>query len=313
VNGCSVAIPCGIVVSNIMLTNVTDVLHLNLDKYRPCDVPFDKPIEVLESAVVEFEVDTGIMRTADETPWKAVAEPYHNALYNASLMDEQFGEWVNYTVGSEIVSVSGGPFDDDLVFELPGFIAPLPQNDMYYGLEAFYSNNLERIYFVYTVEDEKDEMASCDTVSGICDFSGPLQEYSGIDRSSDRSAAVYDSMQLVGLPVVCCICINYRYYQYNESAILREIDVLSTVNPAVVDARNSVAYASADYDGEVRIRHQNLELNIAGDDVVTTVTVMTGSEDAGRVFTESASFMPNHMSAFMALTLFSSCVISLLM
>jgi len=266
----------------------------------------------LESAVVEFEVDTGIMRTADETPWKAVAEPYHNALHNASLMDEQFGEWVNYTVGSEIVSVSGGPFDNDLVFELPGFIAPLPQNDMYYGLEAFYSNNLERIYFVYTVEDEKDEMASCDIVSGICDFSGPLQEYSGTDRSSDRSAAVYDSMQLVGLPVVCCICIDYRYYQYNESAILREIDVLSTVNPAVVDPRNSVAYASAGYNGEVRIRHQNLEVNIAGDDGVITVTVMAGSEDDGRVFTESASFIPNQMSAFMALTLFSSCVILLL-
>mmetsp|Transcript_25696 Transcript_25696/g.39816 ORF Transcript_25696/g.39816 Transcript_25696/m.39816 type:complete len:295 (+) Transcript_25696:449-1333(+) len=279
-----------------------------LKKYHPCDVAFDNPFEVLESAVVEFEVDTGIMRTADEIPWKAVAEPYHNALYNASLIDEQFGEWVNYTVGSEIVSVSGGPFDDDLVFELPGFIAPLPQNDMYYGLEAFYSKNLKRIYFVYAVENEKDEMATCDTVSGICDFSGPLQEYSGIDRSPDRSAAVYDSMQLVGLPVVCCLCIDYRYYQYNESAILREI-----LNPAVVDPRNSVAYASAGYDGEVRIHHQNLEMNTAGDGDIAIVTVMKGSKDDGRVFTESASFIPYHMSALMGLTLFSSCIISLLM
>lgn len=270
--------------------------------------------------VIEFEVQTGILRTVDETPWKAAAEPYHNVLYNATMMDEQLGEWVNYTEGSEIVTVAGGPFDDErLAFELPGFIAPSLQNTMYnYGLETFFSKNLKRIYFIYPIEEGKDIVASCDTDSEVCNLSVPLQEYSAIDRSPDRTAAVYDdsSLQLVGLPVVCCLCINYRYYQYNETTGFRSIDVLNTIYPVAADPRNGVAYAvgyARNEGDDVNIIHQSLQVSsTAGNDSDMITMKVVGSDDDDIVFTSSASFLLNHVTAFGALSLFSSCVILLI-
>jgi len=81
-------------------------------------------------------------------------------------------------------------------------------------------------------------------------------------------AKVYDDLQLVGLPVVCCICRDYDYFVFDEKGIVRSIPMLDDNLGKITNAdpRNQRAYAVKDgggiYGEDFMVRSESYDPNI---------------------------------------------------
>jgi len=223
-----------------------------VQQYQECGDSFQNQYgDVLSSALVELDMETGDMRTGiDDAPFMAQQTDLNLSL--VPIVDQDYR--LSFNLGSDNVSVLREGYDD-LTFTLPGFEFK-GDTSPYEGLVAFYSKVLDLFYFIYG-DDYNDKLAVCKT-DGTCDISEFSSSFT-LARNSDV-IAVYDSLRLVGLEVPCCLCIGTTYFAFDESG-LTEFDILNQAfSPFVVDPRIGVAYAARkDYqESDIQIISETL-------------------------------------------------------
>jgi len=276
--------PCDVIANAIELTNVTGILHVSLEQYEDtCPITNYENIswEYKERRMVEIEVDTGIVRTEEDQPW--MAESTSEKLGLDMPQVDQSGYSISYASGSESLTVEGDKFEGGLTYNLTNFTAPA-EPSMYEGVVSFYSEKLQRLFFIYPTTDGLSSVASCTTMTGSesCTFTEMEVDMFDIDKVSDN-IKVYDSMQLVGLPVVCCLCVESHYYVFDESTILKKVDVLgNTIKPIAVDSRVSKAYAVlGGYGEDIGIVFESITID---NEIDTQVDVFMTSKELEDVF-----------------------------
>ena len=248
----------------------------------------DPSWQIVDKKRIEIDVDTGVIRTEEET-W--LAEPTKENLGLDMPTVDQSGYELRLTEGSEQVTVTGTKFGADITFTLPNLDAPAQQN-MYDGVVSFYSESMDRLYFIYPTVDSSYSIASCvlDANSPTCVVSASDMDFFDIDKVSSQ-VKVYDSMQLVALPVVCCFCVEKKYFVFDEATVLKEVDILSLpVNPIAVDSRIAMAYAlSGGYENDLLITFESISI----DSIISKVedTLMTSEEMVG-IFWNQGSLVP---------------------
>jgi hypothetical protein len=263
VSACSLRPPCGVIPDELTLTNVTGIVHVGITQYEnECgSVDYQDPSwQIVDKKRIEIDVDTGVIRTEEET-W--LAEPTKENLGLDMPTVDQSGYELRLTEGSEQVTVTGTKFGADITFTLPNLDAPAQQN-MYDGVVSFYSESMDRLYFIYPTVDSSYSIASCvlDANSPTCVVSASDMDFFDIDKVSSQ-VKVYDSMQLVALPVVCCLCIDSYYFVFDEATLLKKVDILSlTLNPIAVDSRIAMAYAiNGGYEEDIFIISESLSID----------------------------------------------------
>mmetsp|Transcript_42816 Transcript_42816/g.43365 ORF Transcript_42816/g.43365 Transcript_42816/m.43365 type:complete len:166 (-) Transcript_42816:18-515(-) len=163
---------------------------------------------------------------------------------------------------------------------------------------------MERLYISYLIKNEKFAIASClFDDQNQCDYSDTDFNFAGVDTdvSIVNANKVYDSVQLVSMPAVCCLCNGDTYVTFNQTTIDQKIKTLGSYLGALqVDFRTGVAY-SVDYgnDGKLILRSEKI---LTDDDIVIQTDIqleLTSSADR-------ASFLMKHTLLFLALSYFGT-------
>jgi len=102
-----------------------------------------------------------------------------------------------------------------------------------------------------TGKSSLNKIAICDKL-GICSYQDiPSDDYRFMNVDTDQVAniEVFDEINLVALPIVCCLCVNSNYFVLGPDEIGRSVSTLNTIQPYVVDARIKMAYSAvSSYD-----------------------------------------------------------------
>jgi len=290
VHGCSQMIPCGTVPQKMQLTNTTGIVHVDLIRYEDCspDGSFNYDLSG-QSSTIEIDVESGIFR--NEPFIATVVDDF--GLRKEPKVD-QSGYYVSYQQNTSDVVVTGDDFgSSNLTFNLPGFLAPL-EKDPYNGVISFYSEAMQRFYFIYSVSVTLmsefvlaygrsmrvggTAIASCsvDRNDLSCDYSDPGLDFSEIDKQIP--SIVYDSMQLVSLPVVCCLCRDKSYFIFNQTSIVKHIPTLD-FGVREIDSRIGVAYGlRGGYDQNLSMEEESLTISNSTEPKIVIVGIETGSE-----------------------------------
>uniref|UniRef100_A0A6U5LWZ5 Uncharacterized protein n=1 Tax=Corethron hystrix TaxID=216773 RepID=A0A6U5LWZ5_9STRA len=243
VNGCSLPIPCGTELKSMELTNITGIVHVTSSVYEECDFDSNKfDYRLLYETKTEFDFNSGVERKDFEA---FIASPTTEevGLYKQETVNQE-GYSLAYEEYSDKVFVTGEKFGSlNFTYTLSGFIAP-SESGMYEGLISFYSEKMKRIYFIYPGQGFKSAIASCTfDADYFCDYSSTDISFSSINKSPILRANVYDSMDLVALPLVCCLCRDYSYFMFNMTTVVKAVDILDTrLNE--LDFRIGVAYSA---------------------------------------------------------------------
>lgn len=263
VHGCSLPVPCGIIATDVLLTNVPNIVHVQLNAYESeCDdVDFENVLnDPTDQEMLEIEVETGVVRTESDLPWVANATNEDHGLDLPTVNQEGYS--ASYELGSDQVSVSGFG-NETLVYTLLDFDSS-QRPSMYEGLIYFYSEAMERFFFVYPSTSSAYKMASCTTdESLICSVMNYDATYFfDVDKSANHRIKVYDSLQLVGFPVVCCLCVEYHYFVFDESSLVKKVEVLgNALNPIAVDERVGMAYGvRGGYDQYISVISESINV-----------------------------------------------------
>lgn len=203
----------------------------------------------LENIRVEVEVSSNIFRFNEfEFLTSVVDDP--PPLSEQPTVEQTWG--LSYgPEGSNIVKVETiGIVTNE--YSLPSFVAPAEAdwNDYFEGAIAFYSARFDRFYFLYDQRDGNIGIVSClNSNNGACDYQEMRSSDFYIDDlekgGMSTKAKVYDDLQLVALPVICCMCRTYDYFVFNETSIVRSIPMLDDYvgKSTNVDPRTQTAYA----------------------------------------------------------------------
>jgi len=273
VHGCSQMLPCGTVPQKIQLTNITGIVHVDLIRYGDCSPDSSPNFDLSgQSSTIEIDVESGIFR--NEPFIATVVDDF--GLRKEPKVD-QSGYYVSYQQNTSDVVVTGNDFgSSNLTFNLPGFLAPL-EKDPYNGVISFYSEAMQRLYFIYPTKDDT-AVASCsvDRNDLSCDYSDPGLDFSNIDKQ--MPSIVYDSMQLVSLPVVCCLCRDYSYYIINQTSVVKHIPTLN-FGVREIDSRIGVAYGlGGGYNQNLSMVGESLTISSSTEPKIVIVGTETGSE-----------------------------------
>eukprot|EP00815_Leptocylindrus_aporus_P009856 CAMPEP_0116068438 /NCGR_PEP_ID=MMETSP0322-20121206/11660_1 /TAXON_ID=163516 /ORGANISM="Leptocylindrus danicus var. apora, Strain B651" /LENGTH=355 /DNA_ID=CAMNT_0003555547 /DNA_START=16 /DNA_END=1080 /DNA_ORIENTATION=+ len=262
VHGCSPPVPCGIIATDVLLTNVPNIVHVQLNAYESeCDdVDFENVLyDPIDQEMLEIEVETGVVRTESDLPWVANATNEDHGLDLPTVNQEGYS--ASYELGSDQVSVSGFG-NETLVYTLSDFDSS-QRPGMYEGLIYFYSEAMGRFFFVYPSISSAYKMASCTTdESLICSEMDDATDFFDVDKSANHRIKVYDSLQLVGLPVVCCLCVEYHYFVFDENSLVKKVEVLgNALNPIAVDERVGMAYGvRGGYDQYISVISESINV-----------------------------------------------------
>mmetsp|Transcript_38545 Transcript_38545/g.75243 ORF Transcript_38545/g.75243 Transcript_38545/m.75243 type:complete len:377 (+) Transcript_38545:26-1156(+) len=290
VHGCSQMLPCGTVPQKIQLTNITGIVHVDLIRYGDCSPDSSPNFDLSgQSSTIEIDVESGIFR--NEPFIATVVDDF--GLRKEPKVD-QSGYYVSYQQNTSDVVVTGNDFgSSNLTFNLPGFLAPL-EKDPYNGVISFYSEAMQRLYFIYPVSVTRmsefflahgrpkkvggTAVATCsvDHNDLSCDYSDPGLDFSNIDKQ--MPSIVYDSMQLVSLPVVCCLCRDYSYYIINQTSVVKHIPTLN-FGVREIDSRIGVAYGlGGGYNQNLSMVGESLTISSSTEPKIVIVGTETGSE-----------------------------------
>eukprot|EP00640_Fibrocapsa_japonica_P000749 CAMPEP_0113935244 /NCGR_PEP_ID=MMETSP1339-20121228/2423_1 /TAXON_ID=94617 /ORGANISM="Fibrocapsa japonica" /LENGTH=594 /DNA_ID=CAMNT_0000937315 /DNA_START=33 /DNA_END=1817 /DNA_ORIENTATION=+ /assembly_acc=CAM_ASM_000762 len=241
-NACSPPIPCGVIPDSVELTNELGTLHIKLSQYGDCSDVHTEPIDFspIKQVTVEYDVGKEMFRTEDEG---FLAKPTNDVLgFDLPTVPQNF-ETAYGAVGSDTVTISGASFGT-IDFQLPGL--KIPENDEFgVGVTAFYSEKMNKFFFVYSNTDGGDSVAACALDGTSCRVSEfNFLNSMNLDHESGN-VRVYDDMHLVGFPIMCCLCISHQWYLFDGDGIARNVDILDTAfMPTVVDSRNGYAYSA---------------------------------------------------------------------
>ena len=261
ISACSVAPPCDVKATQIHLTNVTGVVHVDVNKYEECPIDWENPnhnFEAIDSTTIEVEVTTQTVHNSNSS---FVARPLGEGVslgLDLPTVDQLgIANDLNFMPNSEIVSIV---FEGmKLEYTLTGFNAPASQG-MYEGVIVFRSAARNLVYFIYpsTNADLAPEykLASCQLEApNNCEINSSVAKYDffDIDKSALDRIQVWEesNMNLVALPLVCCLCVEARYFTFQESELTKQVEVLgNTINPIAVDSRIGMAYAVSGGNGQ---------------------------------------------------------------
>ena len=260
---CSLMAPCGNEISEIMLTNITDILHLRITSYA--DQCGDNDNDVGEwtegsNIVVELDMKRDVTRSREENFLASVTEKPVD-LYSSLRREQDWYISKSFADSSQIVitidskpSYLSGLTSNKITYNLPGLLV----GD--YGEPAiqFYSPIYNRFYFIYRIADYENKIAVCTLLDddNTCEYSnGPTGNlFQSIDKDYVEGLKLYDDLQIIGLPVMCCLCIDTMYYQFNETSIYNKIEGLGGLGANVLDSRNGVVYvANKEYSGDTKV------------------------------------------------------------
>jgi len=94
-------------------------------------------------------------------------------------------------------------------------------------------------FFWYTKSDYSQALAVCTAYAAECTFTNGPGYWAGY-WDTDRPVVVYDELNVVAIPVPCCLCIESAYYRYNASGIY-PIPPLNSLSAHTTDARPATA------------------------------------------------------------------------
>jgi len=278
VHGCSLRPPCGITTQKTELTTVPGVLHITLVKNAPC--PASGGIEPppadfeLEEAIVEVDTTTQDIRFPQNRGSFVAVSLGITGLEDSVAPDfnVKFQEGKSRIIVRKLAPPGEVvPMGEDgriIYSAIPGFTPP-PNPNPIVGSPmvkyesnvdiSFYSGINDRLYIISRV-DEEYTITSC-TSSGECEVSEIPEgvSFSDIDmmRDLDNPTKVKvwdgppktglfapDPVGIVALPVMCCLCLDVRYYRFSGNSITGSLDLFNGVfvNRAL-DERNGTMYA----------------------------------------------------------------------
>jgi len=250
VRGCDPYPPCGIVAKGLKFTDTPGIVHVVLGKYADCgeEMDFQTASNELDASSIEIDTETGAIRTQSDVPWAAVSTSVSDDGLGALPTVDQSGYSIRFGTTPASIIVTGRKFQrKKLVFHLPGLVAPDDPND----IVSFYSDTLQRLFFLYEKQQDGSlfravptSIASCSISDGSCvttDTTLDLCVNTGALRF--RGVRVYDDLRLVGLPG-CSSCGGYAYYSFNRRTLVRSVEMLNNVFSITgVDSRTGVAYS----------------------------------------------------------------------
>mmetsp|Transcript_17102 Transcript_17102/g.26691 ORF Transcript_17102/g.26691 Transcript_17102/m.26691 type:complete len:427 (-) Transcript_17102:165-1445(-) len=255
-DACSVLPPCDLQATQIHLTNITGIVHVDVNQHEAC--PWDwnsnnNNYEPIDSTTIEVEIETQTVRT-NSSNFVAMSldkegEEYVPLGLDLPTVDQMdFASSLRFEPNSEVVSIVYQ--DAELEYTLTGLDAPESQG-MYEGIIVFRSEFRDRVYFIYPTTSSSSQLASCQlqapyncniSTNSVADY-----DFFDIDKMALDRVQVWEhqpNMNLVALPLVCCLCVNARYFTLDESGLSKQVEVLgNTINPIAVDSRIGMAYA----------------------------------------------------------------------
>jgi len=256
VSGCSLALPCGIMVQNVELTEKPGTLHITLEKHASCTdgIAVSNNFSPKATKTIEVKTLNGVVRT-EPSLFRTSPTKEAIGLNDAPIVDQpQIA--ISHKGGSKI-EVKGGRYSAN--YYLPDLKAD-QRNDFPSlnsgNIISWYSGKKQRLFFIYSKANGKTGIASCKTGKRPrkCKYVETDINFGSIDTSG--SVRVIDSLNLVGLPVMCCMCINEKYYSFNQRTVVRQVESLTTgaTKHTALDSRIGVGYSvSMDRDGNLQI------------------------------------------------------------
>lgn len=261
-NACSIAPPCDLQATQIHLTNITGIVHVDVNQYEACPWDWnsdDNNYDPIDSTTIEVEIETQTVRM-EESSFVAQSlgkgeddVPLGLELPAVDQMD--IASSLRFQLNSEVVSIvfQGAKLE----YTLTDLDAPESQ-EMYEGIIVFRSKLWDRVYFIYPTTSSSFQLASCQLQAPYnCDISTNSvanYDFFDIDKSALDRIQVWEhppNMNLVALPLVCCICVDARYFTLDESGLSKQVEVLgNTINPIAVDSRVGMAYAVSGGNGQ---------------------------------------------------------------
>jgi len=283
VHGCSMLPPCGIKVESLFLTNVPGILQIGLNKYQDCDYgqPYHNDFQVLESAMIEVNLDNGDIRTRPETFLGTIIKEGLDELTMTTQPDLK----IKFREGRPRINVNSNSTSfGNSMYWLRGLDTNIERYDD--EIVSFYSEEKRRLFFIYKIKSNKTGIASCgvDERPRQCDYTTTNLNFDLIEQNSS-SNEVLDSLNLVGLKVQCCLCIDKYYYEFDQKTILRKVSTLTSSGYGTtgLDPRNGYAYGVS-------------ERHFEGDVVaVIQAEPISGSDEA--TFAESTEINTQHLRA----------------
>jgi len=156
----------------------------------------------------------------------------------------------------------------------------------------FFSATLDRMLFVYSTGGGYGEhrLAAC-SADGMC-VHGPAPSTLGVLDPSSSSIEVWDDQGLVGLPLLCCVCISHAYYTFplqlsaTEAPTLTPVGPLNTIGPSWIDAVTGEVWgAGGGYTGHA----DSLTVTRYNYRTHTTASMELTSEELDRFFDDGES------------------------
>lgn len=161
----------------------------------------------------------------------------------------------------------------------------------------WYSESLATLFAVYEKNDANRSLAlaACSITTGACTY-GPAPANSGYayawvsPTSSYSGVRAWDDERLVGLPLVCCVCISFEYYTYELLAdgtpALREVPALNALGAIVYDpSSNEVWEASGstsdEYEDALTLQRYNYATHQAASVALPGTRVRAAVGDSG--------------------------------
>lgn len=235
-------------VDDIKLTNVEGIVHLDITKYKSCKYsePWGEEIagkEIDHHTSIEVELESGIVRTDDDRPWKATPKSFYIHLAPVSRLSETGG---SYPWDGPSQAPSPLVPDDPLptnVVETRGLVFVLPDYDPVYGApHAFYNAKRDRMNFLYWTEGPNPGVRFC-----VCTIEhSPSCETSqvGDDHMNHDEVDYYEAGQLLRISTGLG-CDPHRYYAIGEGAALAPVDAVTNTyrHPYVFDPRRGMVHA----------------------------------------------------------------------
>ena len=244
-HSCSIACPRGLQISSLTLHAHGDdapLLGLRVNDHGSEDATEWSCQPEVGSVLALFDFDGGALSVSSGSSLRPIG-----GLDSLPTLAQDFNvTFASSSTGLGAATVRGR--FGQVIFPLPGLVeGSVPS---WWHSTASDSIGMEHFYFYYSAHPSAvtapvDSLAVCTTLpTPACEVTPVRSSYGAqmVDHSEGaQPMRVYDTLGVVALPLVCCLCLPYVYYKYDPSGVLTDIPGLNTILPHAVDTRAGAA------------------------------------------------------------------------